>query len=273
MLTVDTKKCCRCKQSKPLAAFAKSKGKKDGLFDWCRDCCAKAYQKKRDAEIEEQLANVVSLPYSSIGETIRNKRQSLGITQKQFGERVGVGWAQVMSYEKGRTLPKQDKLAAMFALLGMEQPLETLRRGGRIPIEVRECFACGRKFPAYRIGTKHCSRKCLGATKGKSQIGEAHHNWKGRSTSLDGYVTVKAHGHPSANKLGYIREHRLVMEEMIGRQLEPHERVHHKNGDRGDNRPENLELWKVKKKDPAGVRAADYHCPGCRCFEHQKANE
>jgi hypothetical protein len=67
---------------------------------------------------------------------------------------------------------------------------------------------------------------------------------------------------------GWKMQHRLVMEEMLGRPLEAHERVHHKNGDRADNRPENLELWKVKnRKDPSGVRAVDYHCPGCRCGE------
>lgn len=61
-------------------------------------------------------------------------------------------------------------------------------------------------------------------------------------------------------------EHRYVMEQILGRKLGKRERVHHKNGNRGDNRPDNLELWKLKKDCP-GVRAADYHCHGCRCYE------
>ena len=55
-------------------------------------------------------------------------------------------------------------------------------------------------------------------------------------------------------------EHREVMEEIIGRPLMPHERVHHRNGKRDDNRPENLELWTgvgQSKKDPHGARLVD----------------
>jgi len=52
-----------------------------------------------------------------------------------------------------------------------------------------------------------------------------------------------------------IKEHRHVVEQELGRQLEPFENVHHKNGDKADNRLENLELWCVHQ--PKGQRVAD----------------
>ena len=70
---------------------------------------------------------------------------------------------------------------------------------------------------------------------------------------MAGYIQEKRDGQ-------WHMQHRLVMEQVLGRPLLPTERVHHKNGDRQYNRPENLELWTgvgTSKKDPHGVRVVD----------------
>lgn len=77
----------------------------------------------------------------------------------------------------------------------------------------------------------------------------------------EGYVQIT---NPYDGK--HIREHRYIAEFALGRFLKPNENVHHINGLRADNRPENLEIWETVQ--PQGKRLSDPHCATCTCEVH-----
>lgn len=120
------------------------------------------------------------------------------------------------------------------------------------------CNTCKKSFKktpsdskTYWKKKKYCSLPCSNTwfPKGHQpkirgnlgKIGAECSSWKGgRSLTGDGYIRLCVQGEDR-----YVREHRKVMEDCIGRKLERREHVHHKNGNKTDNRLENLQIMDI----------------------------
>lgn len=104
----------------------------------------------------------------------------------------------------------------------------------------RDCPACrSRDRCACGDPKQKKSRSCLAC---RPKGGEDGGTWRGgRIRHKAGYVMRWIPDHPHARSNPYVFEHILVMEAQLGRPLHPDETVHHRNGIKDDNRPENLE--------------------------------
>jgi hypothetical protein len=117
----------------------------------------------------------------------------------------------------------------------------------------KECEICREMFRTKKSHfdrRKTCGKECDAKRRKTLYVGERNPNfgnrgekcyaWKGGRRIHQGYVELLMHEHPMSNKDGCVREHRLIMSDHLGRLLEPHEDVHHIDGNKLNNDITNL---------------------------------
>jgi hypothetical protein len=120
----------------------------------------------------------------------------------------------------------------------------------QVPFYIVKCLVCGKELKLGKPtilcnGCRNCNYPGITVLNGIP-----------RRTDKRGYVWLKVPGHPMASKNGWCQEHRLVMAAHLGRDLEPHEDVHHiRAWEKSNNDISNLELW--SRKHPVGSRVKD----------------
>lgn len=105
------------------------------------------------------------------------------------------------------------------------------------------CEGCGkgrwvrllRGKPRHRL-----CKSCVAKIRSTGRHRELNNCWKGGQYYSGGYVFVLKPDHPHARDDGYIKRAWLVLEEKLGRYLLPGSDVHHINGIKDDDRPENV---------------------------------
>lgn len=119
-------------------------------------------------------------------------------------------------------------------------------------ISPNKCSIEGCNKPLY--GNGYCNMHNLRAKKHNGDVGPAGEIRPFEESYLDanGYRLIRPYANNPSIK---VLEHRHVMEQHLGRKLFKGENIHHINGDRADNRIENLELWSVSQ--PPGQRVED----------------
>lgn len=174
---------------------------------------------------------------------MRRVLDKVALTCQHCGEGFAVNGAQALAYESRSNSTRKYCSPRCF------------NEAKKIPVPTFSCERCGKVcdrtknrksnglLGSYNRKQRFCSRSCAISAQPRKKG-----SFKGGVIDKCGYRLLMRDG-------TYVPEHRQVMETVVGRRLLPAETVHHINGVRLDNRPENLELWATQHS--RGQRVTD----------------
>ena len=209
----DKKVCSRCRQELALSEFGKDRQRDDGLTIYCRRC-----RRERHAvacgEGKVVRGGVVVRPPPRTANCEHCGEEYRPHTNKQrFCCNACAGKARVRMPWSKRPRPHT-----------------------RIGKHRKPCAHCGKEFDPWIAQALYCCKEC----RVLASLGN-------RTRSTGGYIWVRVQPDtPGVNQSGYMPEHRLVMQNHLGRPLKKSETIHHINGDIADNRLENLQIRQGK---------------------------
>jgi len=142
----------------------------------------------------------------------------------------------------------------------------------KYPKVKKVCEWCHKSFLIVQhrsTNRRFCNRKCMARW-----VAATRKSTKGYCITAKGYKLLYKPGHPTASKAGYIAEHRIVMEEHLGRLLTKNEIVHHLDGNKQNNVIENLQLMEKRHHDAQTLKGRKYMvtCPYCGKSFRTKTN-